>query len=194
MDPLDPTAPTDAVETAETNSDASPILPAGRPQRTRRQIVSAVFLSALLALGVALILVGVNGASTGRSQSSLPKELEQIQPALGDKVLNQANLSVDLMPGYTGRLIIDGLPFPTVSTAAAEPNGESFRAPTTTLPTSPDDVRFDAGNNVLSFQPRPGGTIERFASGRHYVKVIYWKIIEGEKSSYSYSWYFDVTA
>ena len=55
-------------------------------------------------------------------------------------------------------------------------------------------VRFDAGNNVLTYQPRPGGTIERFRSGRHIVKVFYWKIAEGEKTALSYTWYFDVTA
>jgi hypothetical protein len=153
-----------------------------------------VFLSALLALGVALILVGVQGSVTGRSQSHLPVQIEQIQPALGDKVLNQAMVVVDLAPGYTGRLIVDSYNLVTVSTAQPEPAGATGAAPVTTLPMNPDSVRFDAGNNTLSFQPRPGAVIDRFASGRHYVKVIYWKLTESESSSYSYSWYFDVTA
>lgn len=182
--------PQDPGETTPQASSSEPPL----RRRTRRQLLSAVVLSALLALGVALILVGVSSSSTGRSQSRLPAEIEEIRPSLGDKVLNQADIQVDLAPGYTGRLIVDDIPFPTVSTAADEPAGESGSAPTTTLALSPDDVRFDAGNNVLSYQPRPGGSIERFGSGRHLVKVVYWKIVEGEKSSLSYTWYFDVTA
>lgn len=168
--------------------------PRGWKHLTRSRKVSAVVLSALVSLGLALIIAGVQGSVTGREQSRLPDEIEQIQPALGDKVLNQANIVVDLMPGYSGRLIIDDLAFPTVSTAEAEPSGESASAPTTTLPFNPDAVRFDAGSNTLSYQPRPGGTIERFDVGRHTAKVIYWKIVDGETSSFSYFWYFDVTA
>ena len=176
--------------------------PVGRPKRTkwrdlpRSRKASAVILSAAVSLGVALILAGVSGSATGKSQSNLPDEIEQIQPALGDKVLNQANLVVDLIPGYTGRLIVDELALQTVSTAESEPTGGTgggVVTPTTVV-LDPDAVRFDAGNNTLTYQPRPGGTIERFPVGRHIAKVIYWKLTESEASSYSYTWYFDVTA
>lgn len=168
--------------------------PRGWKHLPRSRKISALVLSALVSLGLALIISGVQGSVTGREQSRLPDEIEQIQPALGDKVLNQANIVVDLAPGYTGRLLIDGLAFPTVSTAEAEPAGATNAGPTTTIPFDPDTVRFDAGNNTLSYQPRPGGTIERFAVGRHTAKAIYWKIVDGEAQSYSYFWYFDVTA
>ena len=165
----------------------------GRRVLTRRQKVSAVVLSALVSLGVALIAAGVSGSVTGDEQSRLPEEIEQIQPALGDKVLNQANVLVDLIPGYTGRLILDDTPLATQSTAEAEPTGGAS-PPSTTIAIDPDSVRFDAGNNTLSFQPRPGAALERFSVGRHTVKLIYWKITESEASAYSYFWYFDVTA
>lgn len=164
---------------------------AGHP---RSKVISAMVVSAALALGIALITVGVGNSVTGREQSNLPSEIERIQPGLGDKVLNQANIVVDLAPGYTGRLIIDDVALITESTAEAEPTGASGAAPPTTVQFNPDAVRFDAGTNTLSFQPSPRAFIERFAVGRHLVKVVYWKVTESEASSLSYTWYFDVTA
>ena len=155
-----------------------------------------VVLSLAVAFGAALIFIGVSGSVTGRDQSSLPDEIERIEPSLGDKVLNQANVVVDLIAGYTGRLELDFVPLPGASTQEAEPAGASASAPPTTLiaPTDPNAVRFDAGTNTLSFQPRPGAHLERFSAGRHFVKVVYWKLTESEANSLSFTWYFDVTA
>jgi hypothetical protein len=158
----------------------------------RSKVISSIVVSAAFALGIALVLVGVGNSVTGRDQSNLPAEIERVQPALGDKVLNQANIVVDLAPGYTGRLVIDDLELVTESTAQAEPAGGSGAPPTTAV-FNPDVVRFDAGTNTLSFQPGPQSVIERFGVGRHLVRVIYWKQTESEVSSFSYTWYFDVT-
>ena len=92
-------------------------------------------------------------------------------------------------------LFRSGLPFQTVSTAEPEPvGGSGVATPTTLFVDDPNSVRYDAGNNTLGYQPRPGGAIERFSVGRHFVTVIYWKVEESEASSFSYTWYFDVTA
>ena len=175
---------------------ASPARRTLRPwaDQPRSKVISAFIVSAALALGLALVLVGVGNSVTGREQSNLPDEIERVQPGLGDKVLNQANIVVDLAPGYTGRLIIDDVALVTESTAEAEPTGGNAGAPTTTIEIDPDAVRFDAGTNTLSFQPGPQTFVERFDVGRHLVKVIYWKQTESEVSSFSYTWYFDVTA
>lgn len=197
---LEPTA--GGAEVPDVTSDtADTVAESNAPSRrvpTRRQKIVAVALSAALSLGIALIVAGITGAVTGDERSRLPEEIERIQPALGDKVLNQSNIVVDLIPGYTGRLIIDNVPLATQSTAQPEPGsggGSPTSMPTpTTVAIDPNLVRFDAGNNTLNFQPRPGAFIERFAVGRHTVKVIYWKITESEAQAYSYFWYFDVTA
>jgi hypothetical protein len=182
-------------DTATADDDtAPPPPPRGWKHLPRSRKISALVLSALVSLGLALIVSGIQGSVTGRERSRLPEEIERIQPALGDKVLNQANIVVDLTPGYTGRLIIDDVVFPTVSTAEAEPAGQPGATPTTTIPFDPNTVRFDAGTNTLSYQPRPGAVLERFEVGRHTVKVIYWKVVDGEAASFSFFWYFDVTA
>lgn len=169
---------------------------------TRRYDRGKLIRGTIVIGGALLIFLGIAGSVTGRDQSNLPDEIERIEPSKGDKVLNQANLVVDLVPGYTGELIIDGVLLPTVSTQVGEPTGpaatdvtaSSVAAPT---PVSPDDlnvVRFDAGTNTLSFQPRPGGDLERFAAGQHFVTVRYWKIIEGPQNDFTYGWGFEVTA
>lgn len=170
--------------------------------RTKIRPVTAVVLSLAFAFGTALILIAVFGSKTGRDQSALPAEIEAIQPSRGDKVLSQANIVADLVAGYGGRLEIDFQPLATANTQEAQPTGQVTGAtggaatPTTPPPTDldPNAVRFDAGSNILSFQPRPGADLERFSVGRHFVKVIYWKLTEGEANSFSYTWYFDVTA
>ena len=194
----DPTSEssTDLEPAGQDSVDSAPVRRPLRPWsgQPRSKVISAMIVSAAFALGLALVLVGVGNSVTGREQSNLPDEIERVQPGLGDKVLNQANIVVDLAPGYTGRLIIDEVPLVTESTAEAEPTGASAGVPTTSVQFNPDAVRFDAGTNTLSFQPGPQAFIERFDVGRHLVKLIYWKITESEVSSFSYTWYFDVTA
>jgi len=162
----------------------------------RRVDVSRLVASVVLAFAVVMIGYAVVDASTGRDQSNLPPEIERIQPAAGDKVLNQTPVIVDLIAGYGGRLEIDGVALPTVSTQQQEPTGNTLdpSTPTTVPVVDPNVVRFDAGTNTLSYQPRPGADMERFDVGRHVVKVLYWKLIEGEAAARSYTWFFDVTA
>lgn len=159
----------------------------------RRIDWTRVFLSVAIALGGTLIVIGVLGSRTGRDQSGLPDEIERIQPARGDRVLSQSDIVVDLVDGYGGRLEIDGVAVPTESTQQAEPGGDGS-APVATAVEDPDAARFDAGTNTLSFQPRPGARLDRFEVGRHVVRVLYWKLTEGETRSRSYTWYFDVAA
>jgi hypothetical protein len=163
--------------------------------RARRIDRARLLASLALAFGLALVVYGVLDAVTGREQSRLPPQIERIQPAAGDRVLNQAPVVVDLADGYAGRLEVDGVAYPTVSTQIAEPTGagaDAAAAPTA-VETGPDSVRVDAGTNTLTYQPRPGGTVERFEIGRHIVRVVYWRLVDGEAVSRSYTWYFDVT-
>lgn len=161
---------------------------------------SRLITSFAVVLGATLIFIGLIGSVTGREQSDLPDQIERIQPVRGDKVLSQSSLVVDLVSGYGGRLEIDGVPYPTLSTqeplpvgapGASGPAGSVAPVP---LVDDPNAVRFDAGTNTLSFQPRPDAEIERFEVGQHFVRVVYWKLVDGEAVSRSYTWYFDVTA
>ena len=51
-------------------------------------------------------------------------------------------------------------------------------------------MRYEPGNATLTFMPGDGQAIKNFDAGVHSVTVIYWKIIEGERTARSYNWSF----
>lgn len=50
---------------------------------------------------------------SGRDASNLPEAIEQISPGQGDQVLQQSQIIVDFIEGYTATLTIDGIELPT---------------------------------------------------------------------------------
>lgn len=148
-------------------------------------------LSLLLAsLGIAICLVaigvGVSMAVTGTDRYGLPEAIENIDPVRGaPQVPQQTEVFVDLLPGYEGVLVIDGLELETVNLddLAAQPGRELVLPPTTI---------YEKGNATLTFNPSENSEISEFSQGEHLVKVIFWKTIEGRSRARSYSWTFTV--
>lgn len=148
-------------------------------------------LSLLLAsLGIAICLVaigvGVSMAVTGTDRYGLPEAIENIDPVRGaPQVPQQTEVFVDLLPGYEGVLVIDGLELETINLddLAAQPGRELVLPPTTI---------YEKGNATLTFNPSENSEISEFSQGEHLVKVIFWKTIEGRSRARSYSWTFTV--
>lgn len=158
--------------------------------RGRRRPIDRTMLliSAGLAIGFILIIAGLLSATTGRDALRLPDEIELVDPSPGDSVLGQSEILVDLVPGYTGELVIDGQTLPVVEiVAAANPEPGQDIAPDTLV------TRFDLGTNTLRFLPQEGAPIERLEQGPHTVKVVYWRIDEGPTAARSFTWQFDVS-
>ncbi len=157
--------------------------------RIRRPLDRGLLVaSMLLALGLGLVVTAFATASTGRDSDGLPDPIELVSPGPGDNVLRQTAVSVDLMAGHSGRLVIDGVELETVevtATAEVEPGqdvGEDILV-----------TRFDPGSRILTYQPQEGALIASFATGVHEVKVIYWNNAEPERAR-SFTWQFRVTA
>jgi hypothetical protein len=146
-----------------------------------------LFASFGVAVGLFLIIMAGVTATTGRSELNLPEEIELVYPRDGDSILRQDAISVDLMPGYTGELEIDGVRVPTEQ---ADTNRNA--APGDTVP-DVLTVKFDPGTNKLTYQPREGAPIESFEVGTHELMVIYWRIDQGPERAYSYRWTFKVS-
>jgi len=132
--------------------------------------------------------VGVSIAVTGDERQNLPETIEEIDPLRSAvQVPSQTQVFVDLLAGYTGVLVIDGLELPTVNLDDARLNakpGQQVELPPTTI--------FEQGNATLTFDPSPASSISEFSQGEHIVKVIYWKTIEGRGRARSYTWSFTV--
>ncbi|MEP7112698.1 MAG: hypothetical protein ABI862_05495 [Ilumatobacteraceae bacterium] len=149
----------------------------------RRLLVS----SFVIACGLVLVVLGFQSSVTGRKALALPATIEDIDPVRGAvRVPAQTAVFVDLLPGYTGVLVIDDVELETV-----DPNdlksgvgGQQVSLPPTTI--------YERGNATLTFVPAEGAKIESFVQGTHTATVIFWKILESRQRSQSYTWTFSV--
>lgn len=127
-------------------------------------------------------------AVTGDEGAHLPDQIERIEPVSGaTQTPAQTSVFVDLVSGYEGVLVIDGLELETVNlNDLRDPTkpGQQITLPPTTV--------YESGNATLTFDPSPESTITTFTQGRHVVQVIYWETVEGRGSARSYSWSFEV--
>ena len=127
-------------------------------------------------------------AVTGDEGAHLPDQIERIEPLSGaTQTPAQTSVFVDLVSGYEGVLVIDGLELETVDlNELRDPTkpGQQITLPPTTV--------YESGNATLTFDPSPESTITTFTQGRHVVQVIYWETVEGRGSARSYSWSFEV--
>lgn len=144
--------------------------------------------SLLVAIGVVLAVLGVMRSVTGDEAQKLPQAIERIDPVRSAvRVPNQTPVFVDLLQGYTGVLVIDGLELVTTNVDDVQrPSvpGEQITLPATTL--------YEPGNATLTFTPSGKAAITSFTEGNHTATVIYWKLIDGRGASLSYTWTFSV--
>lgn len=152
----------------------------------RRPQLPVLFASLGIAICLVAIGVGVSIAVTGTDRYGLPEAIENIDPVRGaPQVPQQTEVFVDLLPGYEGVLVIDGLELQTVNLddLQAQPGREVVLPPTTI---------YEKGNATLTFNPSENSEISEFSQGEHLVRVIYWKSTEGRSRARSYSWTFTV--
>ena len=151
------------------------------------QKVKRVSASLAIALGIVLVFVGVGSSVTGKAAQKLPAEIQSITPVRSaTQVQSQEKVVVDLVDGYTGVLIVNGLELPTFSLdEISAPPGQEIKLPPAVI--------FEPGNNTLTFTPTKGALIEKFATGINTVKLIYWKITDGRNfAKPTFTWQFDV--
>lgn len=149
----------------------------------RRLVLSFVVAAALVALSF-----GVRRARTGESTvGTTDPAIENVSPKPDELVLRQTQVMVDLAAGYRGELFIDGQQIPVADLAndgSATNDSESNRAPI--------DAVFDPAQNIITFTPTVGATIEEFDPRHHSVTVSYWKLDESRDQARNFSWSFRV--
>jgi hypothetical protein len=152
----------------------------------QRRLLACSFV---IAGGLVMVILGFRASVTGRKALALPPTIENIDPVRGAvRVPAQTQVFVDLLAGYTGVLIIDGIELETVDQGAlSSPNqvpGQQVSLPAATI--------YEKGNATLTFVPSKGAAIESFAQGNHTATVIFWKVLESRQRSQSYTWTFSV--
>ncbi len=158
------------------------------PLRFRRPDPTLFIASAIIAVCVVAMGYALDLAVTGDEGTKLPAAVEKIEPVrAATQVPAQTEVFVDLLPGYTGVLVIDGLELETVNLdelrSQTKP-GQQIDVPPTTV--------YEPGNATLTFNPAEGSAISSFTQGEHVVEVIYWKVTEGRAQAHTFSWTFTV--
>jgi hypothetical protein len=149
-----------------------------------------LFVSAGVALGLVLIGMGFQSATTGREAQNIPAVIEEMSPGPGDQVVQQAQISVDLVEGYEASLEIDGIALKTTRLDELSAEGNDALEPGAQVEIPPTAI-FDPGNYIISFTPQEGAPIEVFSQGTHTATVTYWKIIDGKAKARSFTWEFE---
>jgi hypothetical protein len=148
--------------------------------------------AAIVSVSLVGIVVGFMSAETGSRQDRFPEGLDVVVPARDAQVQRQARVDVDLADGFTGELLLNGVPIPQ------------------------DQYSFDAGQNVLAYPclpatgpvtgaPQPpasgiawpecsvglqGGDIPVLPTPEVTFTVRLWPIEEGPGASRTYTWTF----
>ena len=159
------------------------------PSRRRRVDPALLLVSAIIAMGLVLVTRGFLVSVTGDERSDLPPTIESVTPVPdAEQALAQTNVFVDLAPGHTGVLVIDGEEIPTVNLSEVQASpvepGEQVSVPPVTV--------FEPGNSTLTYTPSANGPVPRFEPGLHRVEVIHWRIDEGRQRARSFTWQFVV--
>jgi hypothetical protein len=134
---------------------------------TRRRVA----ITALLAFAVALLLwATTQDAEDGNGARVVDSAVERLVPDDGDATLRQAEIGVDLAPGWTAALAIDGRPIPD------------------------DEVRRNDPLNQVFFTPGEGRVIDELAPGPHQASALIWRPVEEEREDgRTVSWRFRVS-
>jgi len=130
--------------------------------RTWRIIVAAGLAVAALAI---VLLVTVGGSD---DEPASAQAVEQLIPGRGDQAIRQARVGIDLAPGYTGVLVINGVEIPE------------------------DQLQRVEALNQIYFQPGEDKEIDAFEPGAVCVVAIHWRIGEDRGAGQPVRWCFDV--
>jgi hypothetical protein len=149
-----------------------------------------LLVSAGVALGLVLIGMGLQSATTGREAQNIPAVIEEMSPGPGDQVVQQAQVSVDLVEGYEASLEIDGIALETTRLDELSAEGNKSVEPGAQVEIPPTAI-YDPGNYIISFTPQEGAPIEVFSQGIHTATVTYWKILDGKEKARSFTWEFE---
>ena len=135
--------------------------------------------SVLRKISVGLLLVLAAGilwyGGTQKAESPDPKLLDAAVEALSPPedspgVPRQQPITVDLQPGWTGVLLVNGVEIPE------------------------DQLQRTEAQNQFSFQPGEGKIIEQLPPGPVTARAIVWRELESrETDSHSFSWTFRVS-
>jgi hypothetical protein len=151
-------------------NDSPPHRPAPRPSSLRYRL----FVTAAIAVAFLALYIGIRATNTEDDTVAVDGRadiVEQVIPKRGAEALQQAEVGIDLAPGYEGALSLNGTPIPD------------------------DELRLVPEQNQVFFAPGPDRSFETLPSGQNCVTALVWKSADGRgtPSDVTVQWCFDVT-
>ncbi len=139
------------------------------PYSTRFKIVAA----AVLTVALAMLAYGCSTLSNGNKDPVLSsgdaKIVENLIPRRNSQVPQQSDIGIDLAPGWTGTLVLNGVEIPK------------------------DQLQTTPQIGVIEFTPGKGKAVEQFRGGQNCVKAIIWRLSDGQGvADRTIPWCFDV--
>lgn len=125
-------------------------------------------LGLLLGLGVGGFIYAFTGAAPESKPAVTDTAVRSVYPEPGDRVLRQDPISIELNPGYTGRLELVA--------------GVDVR----------QEVQFIDGLNRYSYTPSEGSLTGMLDAGRHCASAYVWPAGEAESTGRYFNWCFNV--
>jgi hypothetical protein len=116
---------------------------------------------------IVLLLVVAGSAAFGLTRlSSEPSQpldsiIESRQPNDGEKILQQSQITIDLLSGWDGKLTIDGIAIPDDQLIKVREQG------------------------IIRFQPAKGKALEYFPAGQNCISFTYWQLATGPDQSFT---------
>lgn len=167
-DPAEAAAYLEAEALSAQEAAARRVRPPGGSLRYRIGVAVA------LAAAAAALIAGVQATQTDDddepSVNGRPGVVERLQPREGAEILRQAEVGIDLVPGYEARLLVNGTEIPT------------------------DELRLVPEQHQVFYAPGPGRTFETLPTGKNCVTAIAWRSADGPGvDDVVFQWCFDVT-
>jgi hypothetical protein len=130
-----------------------------------------LLLAVLVIAAAVALFVSIRTTDTGEPGDPASDAVERYIPRSGDEVLRQAELGIDLAPGYDGTLSVNGVDIPV------------------------EDQRRVPEQNEVFFTPGDGKAVERLVAGQNCVTAVVWKasIGRGTSRDETFTWCFEAT-
>jgi hypothetical protein len=135
---------------------------------TRFKVVATLVLAAAIAAFVLAYLSFQEGEDDPMLTTGTSEIVETLIPRRNSQVPQQASVGIDLVSGWTGTLLVNGVEIPQ------------------------DELTLTPELALIEFSPGDGRAVEELATGRNCVTAVVWPIAQGRGSAEQIPWCFDV--
>jgi hypothetical protein len=125
----------------------------------------------IAALGVVIVVAGYFAVRGGTPSpiTSGPGggSIEALLPQEGSEVLRQSTIGIDLEPGYSGTLVVNGTPIPD------------------------DQLTLVPELNQVFYEPKRGKVVDTLRAGENCITARFWQSAQGPDAAETRTWCFE---